>query len=82
MNPKEFHAIVTADDAYNYIKALHEAGLLFHFDDDAEDCLRNEGLTIKELRAVQANVDQLGGVDYSDSQWEDAFDIALSIFNA
>lgn len=49
--------LTTPAEAEQFIRDLHAAGLLFHFDDGAADCLPN--LTIEEHADIDARVEEL-----------------------
>lgn len=72
---------ITPDDAILYIVALQKAGLDFHFDDDAMDCLGDTYLSVDEICAIQFSVNKIMAVDWSDSIFDDAFDVLISAHN-
>lgn len=59
MTTTDKQTITTEAEAREYIYQLHADGLLYHFDDDAADCLGHHGLTAEQLEAIEHNVAQL-----------------------
>ena len=45
-------------EAKEFLKTLWNDGLMYHLDDDAEDCLRNT-TTSQKAKAIQKTVDQI-----------------------
>lgn len=46
------------DEAQAFIKALHDADLVYHFDDGAVDCLAGNGLVTEgDALAIDAKID-------------------------
>lgn len=75
------HRIKNTDQAIAYCLLLHNAGMLFHFDDSASDSLEHHGLTDIQLSTIQDNVDRIDAIDWSNSVFDGAIDVALTIHN-
>lgn len=73
--------ITTATKAMAFIDELAQHDLLFHFDDDAADCLAAHDLSDDTLEAIQHNVDQLPHVDWTNSGYECQFDYLIAKHN-
>lgn len=55
-----FKTWLTLEDAQRYIRELYEAGLMFHFDDGAVDCLHRNGVcTLSEAERIDVNIDHI-----------------------
>ena len=68
--------ITSEDEGRAFIFAMAKAGLMFHFDDDAEDCLREHNLPTSYVDGIQSQVNKLFEV------CEDPFDHAIDAFHA
>ena len=49
---------MTITKAKRFLRTLINDGLMYHLDDDAEDCLRN-ATTPKKAKAIQKTVDEI-----------------------
>ena len=58
------HNFGNAGQCREYISTLIKADLLYHFDDDAADCLRDCGLTVEQLEIIQSNVNQFQQINF------------------
>lgn len=72
-NPTVKQTIQTADEAMLYIDSLAASDLLYHFDDDAADCLSAHQLRRHQIEAIQHNVDQLMAVDWTGTSFFNPF---------
>jgi hypothetical protein len=72
------HAITTASEAMKYIDTLAADDLLYHFEDDASDCLSAHNLTESQIEAIEHNVRQLLSVDWAGSGFECPFDYVIA----
>jgi hypothetical protein len=63
--------ITSEDEGRKFIFAMAKAGLIYHFDDDAADCLREYNLPKSYLDNIQLNVNKLFDV------CEDPFEQAI-----
>src|SRR5690554_2485164 len=79
MNPTEKHTLSTFEAGAEYIGALEEAGLLYHFDDDAADALRAHNLSQDDIEAIEHNVRQLFDIDWTAGGYECPFDYVVGI---
>lgn len=77
MSSAEKQTIQSFEEAAAYIDALAAADLLFHFDDDAADCLSAHGLTDEQLEAITHNVAQLFEVDWQAHGYDCPFDYVI-----
>jgi len=68
--------ITSEDEGRAFIFAMAKAGLMFHFDDDAEDCLREHNLPPSHVDRIQSQVNKLFEV------CKDPFDHAIDAFHA
>ena len=68
--------ITSEDEGRAFIFAMAKAGLMFHFDDDAEDCLREHNLPTSYVDGIQSQVNKLFEV------CKDPFDHAIDAFHA
>lgn len=75
------HEIRNTEKAVEYCLQLHNAGLLYHFDDSASDCLGHHGLTDTQLCSIQGNINRIDSLDWSYSVFDGAVDVALTIHN-
>lgn len=64
-----------------FIDALADRGLLYHFDDEAADCLRAHNLTTEQLEAIQHNANQLFDIDWKSAGYDCPFDYLLTHHN-
>ncbi|WP_300500018.1 hypothetical protein [Marinobacter sp.] len=78
MNPTQKHSIKSFAEASAYITALAATNLMFHFDDDPEDCLSAHNLTADQINAINHNVDQLFCIDWSKHGYDCVFDYAIA----
>jgi hypothetical protein len=67
------------DSAIQFIKALHAEGWLYHFDDEAVDCLRAHNLHAPLLQAIEQNSAALADIDWSQTEYDSHFDVALQL---
>ena len=77
MNPTDRHQITDLAGARAWLAALHNAGMMFHPDDCAADCLDGHGLTAEQLRNIDANMADVHRVDLA--PYECPSDLALDI---
>ena len=68
--------ITSEEEAREFIFALAKAGLMFHFDDPADECLAEYGFPKDVLDGIQSQVDKLFEV------CGDPFDHAIDAFHA
>lgn len=68
--------IATVSDAVNALLLLAEKDWLFPLNDDPQLALANKGLSDVEIDAVRGIVYQIREIDFSDSEYEDVFDLA------
>lgn len=70
--------IVTVTQAVDYLRALHNAGLMYHLEDDPKDCLWRHELTEEQLENIRANSRQAVAVDWPGAGYDDVFDYKLT----
>lgn len=63
--------ITTPQQAMDYLKHMHNAGLLYHLDDDPRECLGKHGLTEAQYSAIDHNVKQLHDIDWAGMDYVD-----------
>ena len=68
--------ITNDEEAKEFTFALAKAGLMFHFDDEAEDCLREYKFPKEVTDGIQSQVNKLSEVLY------DPFKYAIEAFHA
>jgi len=75
-----FATWITLEDAKRYIRALYEAGLMFHFDDGAVDCLyRNGACSLDEANRIDVNIDAIYGENFDWGEFECPIGYALHL---
>lgn len=78
MNPTIKHTLTTFEDGAKYIDALAARDLLYHFEDDAADCLSAHNLSDQELEAISHNVGQLFSIDWKGHGYDCPFDYMIT----
>lgn len=78
MDPTEKHTLTSFEDAAKYIDALAAANLIYHFEDDAADCLSAHNLTDEQIEAITYNVAQLFDIDWKASNYSCPFDYVIT----
>jgi hypothetical protein len=81
MVPYEEQSIVTELDCMNWVISLKEFDLLWHFDDDIEDCLGWD-LTEEQVEAINDNLAKCKLVEPFFEVFDDLFDIAVDVHNS
>ena len=59
MKPRFTTPIRNRADSVKFIKQLHKANLLFHFDDDAFECLSNAPIDKATIRRIDKRVNEM-----------------------
>ncbi|SOC26336.1 hypothetical protein [Thalassospira xiamenensis] len=80
MKATEKQTLVTLEDARSYLTSLIEGGLMFHFDDGAEDCLGDK-LTPEQCAAVDANIDNISRIEAVTAEHGSPLGLAMQIEN-
>ena len=78
MNPTEKQTLASFEDAAKYIDALAAADLLYHFEDDAADCLSAHNLSDEQIEAITHNVTQLFSIDWESAGYDCPFDYMIA----
>lgn len=81
MNPFVKQELKTFEAGAKFIDELAARGLLYHFEDEAADCLRAHNLTNEQLEAIQHNANQLFDIDWKGSGYDCPFDYLLTHHN-
>ena len=79
MDPLIKQSITTAELAMFFIDALAVRDMLYHFDDEAGDCLRRHNLTEAQTEAIAHNSTQALEVDWTGTRYDCPFDYMISI---
>lgn len=82
MVPYEEQSIVTELDCMNWVISLKEFDLLWHFDDDIEDCFAYELLSDWQIDNIKDNLAKCKLVEPSFEVFDDLFDIAVDANNS
>ncbi|MBU2952183.1 hypothetical protein [Marinobacter sp. F3R08] len=77
MDPTTKHTITGFAEGAHYIDALVDAGLCYHFEDSAADCLRHHNLSDSQIEAIEHNVAQLFQIDWHIGGYDCLFHYAL-----
>lgn len=75
----EVDTSASKNNTTKWLRLLQELGLLWHMDDDHDDCLSDTGLTQKELRRIGEQHN--GAWEASDQFNFDIHEIALAALN-
>lgn len=70
--------ITTPQQAMDYLRHMHAAGMVYHLDDDPADSLSHFNLTTDQLANIEHNVAQLFTVDWSSTKYDTPFDFLIS----
>ncbi|MFC4236364.1 hypothetical protein ACFOY8_14260 [Thalassospira xianhensis] len=80
MKATEKQTLVTLEDARSYLTSLIEDGLMFHFEDGAEDCLGYK-LTPEQCAVVDANIDSISRIEAVTYKYGSPLGFAMKIEN-
>lgn len=81
MDPTAKHTLTTFTEGARYIDALMAAGLCYHFDDSAADCLSDHDLSASQIEAIEYNVAQFHKIDWKAGGYDCPFHYALDKSN-
>lgn len=74
-------SIVTESDVFAFYQFLNNNDLIYHPDDDANDCLRNEGLDPSDIVNIQERVNEAFNVEYSTPEVQCPSGVALTFID-